>query len=200
MKFNLFKRPQKKDKTNSVKAVIDNIDYSNNDNEYKLVFNDTTKTDLNCQVISFGDLTKSELADTLTIYKNENPITTVDLRYTYSCSSKKEAMKFFNFIAVGLSGFLYLYDLTSKSVVLFIDLNGYFSGFSISNEHLLIAHNRGIYCLTKYGQIKWHTCIGIDGVIIENVENGNIYGSEQSDPPDGWTDFVLDLETGKRAK
>ncbi|MEJ8817046.1 hypothetical protein [Lacibacter sp. H407] len=201
MKFNLFNRHKTNDKTNSIEVVTDSSDYSTNDNDYRLVFNETISADIDCQVISFGDLTKSKLLDRLTIYKTENPLAILDLRYSYSCSYKKEAIKFYRFVAVGLSGFLYLYDLSTKSVVLFIDFNGYFDGFTISDEHLLVAYNSGIYCLTKYGQIKWHNNnIGLDGIIINKVENGKIYGSEQIDPPDGWTDFILDIDTGNSTK
>jgi hypothetical protein len=201
MKFNIFNRLIKHDKTTSVEAVIDKIDYSTNDNDFELVFNDTSKVDANCQVISFGDLTKTKLSDTLTIFRNKKPITKLELRYSYSSSSKLEAIKFNRFIAVGLSGFFYLYDLSTGTVVLFIDFNGYFDEFKISEEHLLVAYNSGIYCLTKYGQIKWHnSIIGLDGIIINEIENGKIYGSEQIDPPDGWTNFILDFETGNRTK
>ncbi len=201
MKFNLFNRHKANDKTTSVEAVIDSSDYSTNDNDYRLVFNDMANANIDYQVISFGDLTKSKQSDRLTIYKTKNPLTTLDFRYSYSCFYKKEALKFYRFVAVGLSGFLYLYDLSTKSVVLFIDFNGYFDGFTISEEHLFIAYNSGIYCLTKYGQIKWHNGnIGLDVIIINKVENGKIYGSEQIDPPDGWTDFILDIDTGNSSK
>ena len=200
MKLNLFNIQKTNDKTISVEAVIDSSDYSTNDNDYKLVFKDTINADINCQVISFGNLTKSKPTDTLTIYKTGEPLTTLDLRYSYYCSDKKEAIKFYRFIAIGLSGFLYLYDLSTKDVVLFIDFNGYFNGFTISEEHLFVAYNSGIYCLTKYGQIKWHKSIGIDGVIIDKVENGKVFGSEQSDPPDGWKDFILDFDPGNSTK
>jgi hypothetical protein len=201
MKFNFFNKHKINERTNSVEAAVDSLDYSKNDNDYKLVFNDTLIDDMNCQVISFGNLTKSKLSDTLTIYKNGSPTTKLDLRYAYSCSDKLEAIKFQRFIAIGLSGFFYLYDLSTETVILFIDFNGYFDEFKISDEHLLVAYNSGIYCLTKYGQIKWHNSnIGLDGITINNVENGKIYGSEQIDPPDGWTDFILDFDTGNKAK
>ena len=200
MKFNFFDRYKTFKKASSVEAVMDKLDYSNNDNDYKLIFNDIENVGMNSQVISFGNLTKSNCSDTLTIYRKETPLATLDLRYSYHCSDKKVAIKFYRFIAVGISGFLYLYDLSTNDVVLFIDFNGYFGGFAISDEHLLVAYNSGIYCLTQYGQIKWHKNIGLDGVIIDKVEHGRIFGSEQSDPPDGWKDFILGIDTGDRMK
>jgi hypothetical protein len=205
MKLNLFKKNFIKNKTKQV-ATVDiaigvtkNIDYSKNDNEYQLVFNDNTKNEIPCQLISIGSLKNSNLSDTLTIYKNEIPIIKLEFQYTYFSSSKLEAKKFNNFIAVGISGFFYLYDLSTETINLFIDFNGYVGDLFISENHLLISYQSGMYCLYKYGQIKWHNNdIGIDGVLITKVENGKIYGSEQLDPPDGWFDFILDFETGNK--
>ena len=198
MEFNFLNRQRENDKR-PVEAVVDTTDYSANDEDFKFVFNDTSNTDINCPVISFGDLTKSKLLDTLTIYEKGKSLTKLELRYYYSSSSKAEAIKFYRFVAVGLSGFFYLYDLSTQTFILFIDLNGYFDEFKISEEHLFVAYNSGIYCLTKYGQIKWHNSnVGLDGIIINDIKDGKIYGSEQVDPPDGWRDFVLDFFTGDR--
>jgi hypothetical protein len=92
-----------------------------------------------------------------------------------------------------------LYDLSSSTIVLFIDFNGYFDKFKICDQLLLVAYNSGIYCLTKFGSIKWHNNnIGLDGIIITEIKDGKIYGSEQIDPPDGWKDFILDFNTGRQ--
>ena len=200
MKFNFFNR-QIKNVNPTVEAVIGTTDYKTNDKDFKFIFNDTSNSDINCPVISFGDLTKSKLSDTLTIYKKGNPLTKLDLRYYYSSSSKLEAVKFHRFVAVGLSGFFYLYDLSTEIFILFIDFNGYFDEFKIFEEHLFVAYNSGIYCLTKYGQVKWHNSnVGLDGIIINDIKEGKIYGSEQVDPPDGWRDFVLNFDTGNRTE
>jgi len=196
MKFSFFNRQTKK-YTPSVEIVIDTIDYGNNDKDFKFIFNDTSNSDINCPVIFFGDLTKSKLSDTLTVYEKGQPLIKMDLRYHYSSSRKSEAIKFHRFIAVGLSGFFYLYDLSIQTFILFIDFNGYFEEFKIFEGHLLVAYNSGIYCLTKYGQIKWHNGnVGLDGIYINDIKEGKIYGREQVDPPDGWRDFVLDVDTG----
>ena len=200
MKFNFLNRQRENDKP-IVETVADTTDHSSDDGDFKFVFNDASDSATNCPVISFGDLTTSKLLDTLTIYKKGTLLAKLELRYYYSSSSKAEAIKFYRFVAVGVSGFFYLYDLSTATFILFVDLNGYFDEFKISEEHLLVAYNSGIYCLTKYGQIKWHNSnIGLDGIIINEIKDGRIYGSEQVDPPDGWRDFVLDFITGDRMK
>jgi len=48
------------------------------------------------------------------------------------------------------------------------------------------------------GEIIWvNNSLGIDGVIIEKFDTDKIYGSGEWNPPGGWRDFVLDINTGK---
>lgn len=197
MSFNLFNRKNKNDNSVSVEAVVDNTDFSKNNNDFRLVFNDSSENNTNCEIITFGDLTRPQLSDTLTIYQNEKPLTKLDIKYSYLTWDKKQAAKFHRFIAIGLSGFFYLYDLSSKRFTLFLDFNGYFYDLQTTEEYLLVAYHSGIYCLTKYGQIKWHNSqVGLDGITIDKISGGKIYGSEQIDPPDGWRDFVLNIDSG----
>ena len=198
MKFKFFNRVNKTEKAVSVEVSIDNIDYSKNDNEFRLVFNDNSKSDANCEILTFGDFTRPNLSELLTIYQNEKPLTKLDIKYSYLTWDKKQAVKFHRFIAIGLSGFFYLYDLSSKRFTLFLDFNGYFYDFKTTEEYLVVAYHSGIYCLTKYGQIKWHNNqVGLDGITIKSINKNKIFGSEQIDPPDGWRDFILNLDTGR---
>jgi hypothetical protein len=184
-------------KRGTVIAKTNNIDYASNDDEFMFIFTDPGVMQAGRNVISIGAHPDSKIADSLTIYQNNKVITKLDFRHTNTSSFRKEAVKFHRFVAIGMSGYFYLYDLSSSLIVLFIDLIGYFEAFKIHDNHLLLAYNSGIYCLTKYGSIKWHNnSIGIDGVIIVDIKEDSIFGHEQIDPPNGWKDFVLDFNTG----
>jgi hypothetical protein len=185
---------------NVVAVIADTTDYSNNDHEFRFVFNDPMHAETAGCLISFGNLQDCRLSDTLTIYQKEKPLVKLDFHYKYTSSSKQIAIKFNRFVAVGFSGYFFLYDLSTGTVVLFIDFCGYVNDFKTYNGHLLVAYHAGIYCLNNYGTIKWHNSnLGIDGVLITEVKEDKVYGSEQIDPPDGWEDFVLNLETGQRS-
>lgn len=182
-----------------IEVKADPENYSTNDNRFRFVFNDQTQKEFPGTTLTIMGSTKAGIFNSLTIYKNEEPITKLDFKYKYSSSSKFEAIKFNRFVAVGFSGYFYLYDLSDESIKLFIDFGGYFVQFKIFEKHLLIAYNSGVYCLTEYGDIKWHNGnIGIDGVILSEVKKGKLYGSGEIDPPDGWQDFILDIESGKQ--
>ena len=199
MKFKLTDIFKKNEQPAVTVAMADTVDYTSNDNEFKFIFNDTASIDIKGHLISIGDLQECKISETLTIYKNDKVITKLDFRYKYHSTSKQEAIKFDRFVAIGLSGYFYLYDLSTSTIVLFIDFYGYFEEFKIYDQHLLMVYNSGIYCLTKYGTIKWHNSnIGLDGIHINQIREGKIYGDEQIDPPDGWKDFVLDFDTGTK--
>lgn len=180
-------------------AVTIPVDHSGNDELYKFVFDDLTHPEMQYQQINIGASPSSALRESLTFYKNNEVFSRLAFHYLYSSFTKKDAIKFNRFVAIGFSGYFYLYDLSTGAIVLFIDLNGYFVSITVWNKMLVVAYNSGLYCLTEYGQIKWHnSSIGIDGVLVKEIGQGKIYGSEQIDPPEGWNDFTLDIETGRR--
>jgi uncharacterized secreted protein with C-terminal beta-propeller domain len=200
MKFSLANFFRKSEMQNVVAVNADATDYTQNDHEFRFVFNDPVHTEKDGCLISFGNLQECKLSETLTIYQNEKPSVKLDFHYKYASSRTQLAIKFNRFVAVGFSGYFFLYDLSTGTVVLFIDFRGYFNDFETYNGHLFVTYNAGIYCLTNYGVIKWHNSnVGIDGVLITEVKEDKVYGSEQIDPPDGWKDFILDLETGQRS-
>jgi hypothetical protein len=194
MKFDFFKRP-KQNAAPSVIANVDGIDSAADPSEYTFVFDDSSTEKV--ETYSFGELQNNILSDTLIVYRNGEPLTRIGLSYGYNTWDRKKAIKFGRFVAIGLVGFFYLYDLSIKRITLFIDFNGYFEDFKTTKDYLLVVYHSGIYRLTKYGLIKWHNSeVGLDGIIINHIKEGKLFGSEQVDPPDGWRDFIVELETG----
>jgi hypothetical protein len=194
MNFDFFKRP-KQNTAPSVVANVDVVDYAADPSEYTFVFGNSSTVKV--ETYSFGETSNNNLSDTLIVYRNGEPWTKICLSYGRKTWDRKVAIKFGRFIAVGLVGFFYLYDLSIKRITLFIDFNGYFEDFKITKDYLLVVYHSGIYCLTQYGLIKWHNSeIGLDGIIIHEIKEGKLFGSEQVDPPDGWRDFIVELETG----
>lgn len=58
-----------------------------------------------------------------------------------------------------------------------------------------------MHCIEKEGKVIWHNAsIAVDGVIINNFEAGEIYGSGELDSTGGWQDFVISLTTGEIIK
>lgn len=81
-----------------------------------------------------------------------------------------------------------------------ISLGIYFETFTEDADFLLIASGQGIVRLEPQGTIVWRNDdLGIDGVLIHDIEDGIIEGDGEWDPPGGWRPFRISLATGKDA-
>jgi hypothetical protein len=76
---------------------------------------------------------------------------------------------------------------------------GSYTGYFYPLGHiLLVASNAHLLCFGAQAQLIWQSgCLGIDGVVVNEVKNGVIYGEGEYDPPGGWKPFQLDFPTGK---
>jgi hypothetical protein len=78
-----------------------------------------------------------------------------------------------------------------------LDLGCYFSAFHCADDCLLVVSGQGIIRLNARGDVDWRNdALGVDGVIISDVENGIIDGDGVWDPPGGWKPFRLSLTSG----
>jgi hypothetical protein len=79
-----------------------------------------------------------------------------------------------------------------------VDLGCYFSDFLADGDYLLVTSGQGVVRLDRDAAIVWRNdALGLDGVIIFDIEDGLIDGQGEWDPPDGWRDFLISLETGE---
>ena len=77
-------------------------------------------------------------------------------------------------------------------------LRAYFCDFHAGDEWLLIASGQDVTCVDCDGVARWQSeIVALDGVIIERVEHGVIYGEGEWDPPGGWREFRLLLSDGR---
>ncbi len=80
-----------------------------------------------------------------------------------------------------------------------IDLGCYFSEFLPGDDWLLVTSGQGIVRLAPDGGIVWRNDeLGVDGVLIFDVEGDVIDGQGEWDPPGGWEEFLVSLETGEQ--
>jgi hypothetical protein len=61
----------------------------------------------------------------------------------------------------------------------------------------VIASGVDVIRIDHGGNILWRSeLLAIDGVIIDKVLDGVIYGAGNHDPPDGWRDFRISISDG----
>lgn len=142
----------------------------------------------------------NELFETKYLIVERNGVSTAfELNYGAKCSPFDDVQIEKNVLDVGFQDMFYLFDLERNVNLAAVSMNGYFGHLYFHSEHFFAADSNGIHCLDLQGEIVWQTNnIAVDGVIIDNFENGTIYGQAEMDPPGGWEDFELDLTTGNR--
>ena len=95
----------------------------------------------------------------------------------------------------------------SYGKVLVHRLAGYFGhiyplsdfGMPGSDSGVLVASSDRLFFISAQGEMWWKsTYLGLDGVIVNHVSDGVIYGAGDFDPPDGWVDFQVRLSDGQR--
>lgn len=133
------------------------------------------------------------------VEKEWNPYLVVKIYLDYQTSFTK-AVVWNNYIAIGFSESFFLIDLENHSCSNTL-LDGYFGYIYPYDNFLLVATQTNLVCINKQGSQLWITeTLGIDGVIVNNFDGVNIYGSGEYDPPGGWVDFEINFRDGKLVK
>jgi hypothetical protein len=128
-------------------------------------------------------------------------VTVFEIKYEYSCSPFKQAEVLDEILAVGHEEYFYLYHLDANRLIFKYKTDGYFGHLYVHNNLFYVADASGISCIDKEGHITWtNNQIAVDGVIISQFDDDKIYGSGELDPPGGWKNFILDIQTGKEIK
>lgn len=94
-------------------------------------------------------------------------------------------------------------DLASHS------LDGYFGHLLTSSDlesselgsSVLVASTSELLRFDGTGQLLWRKSeLGVDGVIVQRVRDGQIFGNAEWDPPGGWKPFRLHLDSGEACR
>src|SRR5688572_30155942 len=149
-------------------------------------------------VLASGPGTENVPGKEFVIAQEDGIITGVfEIHFETSGGPFKQAILLNDLLAIGLYQFLYLYDLKRKHFICKYEMEGYFGYLYIHEGKLYVTDAACMYCLESNGNLVWQNGnLGIDGVLIERFDGGRIYGSGEWDPPGGWENFVLDIETG----
>lgn len=120
-----------------------------------------------------------------------------EIRYEYHCSPFKQAHVYSSILAVGFEEHFYLFDVKAKRNLLSLKCDGYFGYFYVYRQYLYVADACFLRCINFEGEIVWQSPpLGIDGVIVNQFTDTEIHGEGENDPPGGWINFKLDINTG----
>jgi hypothetical protein len=100
-------------------------------------------------------------------------------------------------VVVGAGHQVMLVNLTDHTSTT-TELGCYFGYLYPENELLLVASASHLHCFRDDGKLRWTSKdLGIDGVVVDKITDGIVYGQGEWDPPGGWEPFTLNLETGE---
>ena len=107
-----------------------------------------------------------------------------------------KAIFWHGWFAFGFGGRAILFR-EADSATVEIDFGCYFDEFHPGDDYLLVTSGQGIVRLGPDGAVVWRNDeLGLDGVLIFDIEGDVIDGQGEWDPPGGWEDFLVSLATG----
>jgi hypothetical protein len=108
----------------------------------------------------------------------------------------REAIHWRSWIVVGFGHHVHLVNLGGSDTRSF-DLGSYFGHLYPLDDFLLAASGENLSSITSDGALTWKSeQLGLDGVIVNDVDNGVVFGQGEWNPPGGWEQFQVSLATG----
>jgi hypothetical protein len=134
------------------------------------------------------------------VESDEKPLLRIDL---YVSSDEtfafEDVQAWSTFLVVGWGEHLYLVDPSTRHF-LAIHLGSYFGHMYPAESHLLIASAQRLFLISLDGVVLWQSeALGIDGVVVNEVNGGVVHGEGEWDPPGGWRPFSVSLHDGRPA-
>ena len=109
----------------------------------------------------------------------------------------EEAIVWEDNLVIGWGCRVFVVNLRSRIPVTH-NLGSYFGQFYQGRDRLLVASAEHLFCLGRDGALVWKsTVLGVDGVVVDQVDGDVIRGQGEWDPPGGWRSFTISLESGK---
>jgi hypothetical protein len=101
------------------------------------------------------------------------------------------------YVVFGHADVVHLIDPATR-MVQSMACDDYFGHVYPLPERLLVASATSLICLDHNGGTVWRSSrLGIDGVVVECVEDGCVIGKGECDPPGGWQPFKISLVSGQ---
>lgn len=108
----------------------------------------------------------------------------------------KDAIIWSGFLVVGWGHHTYLIDVES-GLIIDLSLGAYYCDMDAGDEYLLVASGEHLFRIRHDGTIAWQSePLGIDGVVVHEVQDGIVWGDGEWDPPGGWRPFRVYLDSG----
>ncbi len=120
----------------------------------------------------------------------------IDL-YGYNNSAFRDAIIWQGFVIIGWDDGIHFVDL-EKGDAKTVNLDSYFGHLYATEKILLAASARKLFCFDGNANLQWVSdTLGVDGVLIFQIDDELISGEGEWDPPGGWRPFRVKVGSGK---
>lgn len=103
---------------------------------------------------------------------------------------------FLEYLCIGYGDLAYFLHIET-GVIKELETDLYFGYFYVDDKRLFLTSASHVYCLNANCNLIWKSPhLAIDGVVIDAVEDDCIRVSCEMDPPGGWVERCLALDTG----
>ncbi|MFT3796608.1 hypothetical protein [Flavobacterium sp.] len=145
-----------------------------------------------------SDNTPSEFTESVYMIDadSEYPVA-YEIKYEYDFNPFKEGLIVGDILAVGIQNHFYLFDLKTQKNILSQEIEGYFCKIYFDEDKFFVTGASGVYAISKEGKLLWeNNRLGVDGVLIGEINENALFLNAQIDPPDGWKGFRLNKKNG----
>ena len=114
------------------------------------------------------------------------------------CYAFEDVIVWRELVIIGYGSRVHMVNYQTQEIITF-ELDSYFGHFYPGDEWLIIASANRLILISTTGRVMWKTeYLGLDGVIVDRIEDNLIHGRGEWDPPGGWRPFQVRLDTGKK--
>jgi hypothetical protein len=137
--------------------------------------------------------------DVYVLVENDGaPFIRVDVYDDEDCYAFEDVIVWREFVVIGFGSRVHLVNYETQGVITY-EFDSYFGHFYPGYEWLITASGNRLLLISPTGNVAWKTeQLGLDGVIVNAIENNLIHGQGEWDPPGGWRPFQVKLDTGEK--
>jgi hypothetical protein len=141
------------------------------------------------------------------IYADKEPIYLLKIYLFDEADCFHEVKYSNNYIVIGCGEKVHFFSIENKNIQSY-ELNDYFGHLYPSHDieandiknNIYVASASRLFKFSPSGQLEWKSeILGIDGVVIYEIEENLIRGAGEFDPPGGWMKFGVRVNDGKIA-
>jgi hypothetical protein len=100
-------------------------------------------------------------------------------------------------VVIGLDDKVHFVDVETR-LANTVDLDSYFGHLYATDRFLLVASGERLFRFDERAELQWISDeLGLDGVLVHDIDDDFISGDGEWDPPGGWKPFRVNVDSGR---